>query len=134
MRHVLLATTMLLAMAGCTPDGPYWARPGATPAQFDVARAACETTANKRYPPVSLGVPGYFAAPNSWCGPTSGGTNCLIVGQGYLPQARGAGDTNDQPREAAFQSCMMTVGWRPVSNPAEAHAIDRSVPRGAVAR
>lgn len=114
MRHVLLITTMLLALSGCTVYGEYWAQPGGTEARFEAAASNCETAALVRFPPVTMGAPGYFRAANEWCTPTPGGTNCTIIGAGYLPQARSAADTNEGPRQNAFHACMLSGGWRPI--------------------
>ena len=114
MRRVLLVTSMLSIIGGCTVvEGPGWVRAGSTEAQFEAAASTCDTAATTRFPPMTMGAAGYFSAPNEWCSPTSGGTSCTIINPGYLPQARSAADTNDTPRENAFRSCMMAGGWRP---------------------
>ena len=112
MRRLLLVAAMLLTVGGCTQYIQYWARPGGTEAAFEVAASNCENAAQARFPPVTFGVPGYFANPNTYCMPTSGGPSCEIVGPGYLPQARSAADTNAGARETAFQQCMLAEGWR----------------------
>jgi len=109
----LALISLAFALGGCAVQAQYWYLAGATPGQFEAATAHCEEAAESRYPPVSLGRPGFFAAPNEWCQPTAGGTNCNIIGSGYLPQARSEADTNEVPRANAFNACMMAGGWRP---------------------
>jgi hypothetical protein len=114
MRRLLLLGSMLLTLGGCTVYGQYWDSPNGTEAAFDAAASGCDKAAFVRYPPVTMGVPGYFSTPNEFCGPTAGGTNCMIINDGYLPQVQSADDTNAQPRGHAFQSCMVAGGWHPV--------------------
>jgi hypothetical protein len=63
---------------------------------------------------MTMGAPGYFATPNEYCSPTAGGTNCMIINDGYLPQVQSAGDSNALPRSHAFGACMVAGGWHPV--------------------
>jgi hypothetical protein len=113
MRRVLFVTSLLCSMVGCAAPGPAWVRSGATDAQFAAAASSCQSAAATRFPPMTFGKPGYFSAPDEWCTPTAGGTNCTIIGDGYLPQARSAADTNETPRANAFHACMVAGGWRP---------------------
>src|ERR1700676_4718508 len=117
MRRALVVASMLLTVGGCAVYGQYWSRPGSTEAEFEVAASNCESAALARFPPVTFGMPGYFRTHNEYCTMTAGGPNCQIIGSGYLPQAQSAADTNEVPRENAFQQCMFAGGWRP-SDPA----------------
>jgi hypothetical protein len=133
MPRILLLTSMALVMSGCAVQAPYWYRPGATEAQFEAAASNCDGAADTRFPPVTMGKPGYFAAPNEWCAATPGGTNCMIIGAGYLPQARSSADTNEWPRANAFNSCMIAGGWRPAGPEADEAVVPPSGARaGAV--
>lgn len=113
MRKLLLVVSIAVTVGGCAVYGPSWYRPGSTEAQFEAAAANCDGAALARFPPMTMGAPGYFSTGNEYCAPTSGGTNCTIIGSGYLPQARSAADTNEGPRENAFRSCMLAGGWQP---------------------
>jgi hypothetical protein len=113
MRRLLLFGSMLLAVGGCTgAPGQYWAA-GPTQATFDADTATCDSAAFVRYPPMTMGVPGYFASNDEFCSPTPLGTNCVIINPGYLPQVQPSGDSNAAPRARAFHSCMVTKGWHP---------------------
>src|ERR1700761_3276703 len=112
MGHLLLLTSLLSTLAGCgVYYTEYWARPGGTEAEFQAAAAKCDGDALARFPPVTLGQRGYFATPDTWCTPTAGGTNCVLINPGYLPQAQSAADTNEVPRENAARQCLMAGGW-----------------------
>ena len=114
MRRVLLLGSMLFAIGGCTAHQQYWAAPGATETTFEAASSTCDKAALVHFPPMTMGVPGYFATPEEFCSPTAAGTNCMIINPGYLPQVQSSADTNASPRSNAFRSCMVTKGWRPV--------------------
>jgi hypothetical protein len=114
MRRLLAFSALLLTMSGCGAYyTEYWVRPGSTEAQFEVAASRCESEAEARFPPMTFGMRGYFASPNTWCTPTAGGTNCVLINPGYLPQAQAANDTNEVPRANAFHACLMAGGWHP---------------------
>jgi hypothetical protein len=113
MRRVLLMASAVFALAGCAVYGGSWYRPDATEAQFEAAAEQCDHASAARFPPMTAGRAGYYSAPNEWCEPTAGGTNCSIIGSGYLPQAQSALDTNEAPRAQAFNACMVAGGWRP---------------------
>ena len=134
MRRAALTVPVLLAIAGCAPPPPviHWARPGGTDADFSVAASGCEARALGQAPPVTLGLPGYFPNPETWCTPTSGGPNCVEINPGYLPQSQAAGDTNKVARERVFEACMMSGGWRTVSSPGEGEMVTRSAAGGPV--
>ncbi len=82
MRRALLLTS-LLVVGGCVEYGTYWGRPGASDADFDRAATNCEHAAFARFPPMTMGRPGFFRTPTEYCAPTAGGTNCTIIGGGY---------------------------------------------------
>lgn len=113
MRRTLAVLATLLTLVGCTEYRQYWAKPGGSEADFAVDASHCEDQAVHQYPPVSLGLPGYFPNQQTWCTPTSGGPNCQIINPGYLPQATSSADRNAGPREGAFGECMLARGWRP---------------------
>jgi hypothetical protein len=114
MRRLLALTSMLSTLAGCgVYYGGYWVRPGSTEAGFEAASSKCESDAIARFPPVTLGQPGFFANHDTWCTPTAGGTNCQIISSGYLPQAQAATDSNGPARENAIHQCLLAGGWRP---------------------
>ena len=115
MRRILLVASMAILLAGCAVyGGESWVRPGSTEADFAAAAATCERTAEARFPPMTFGSAGYFRTPTEYCSPTPGGPSCVIIGAGYLPQVRSAADTNERPRENAFEGCMVAGGWQPV--------------------
>jgi hypothetical protein len=118
MRRALLSASMLILVSGCTVYGTYWAPPAGPEANFELSARNCENSSLTRFPPMTMGKPGYFRTPNEWCEPAGSGTNCTIIGAGYLPQARSAADTNIAPREHAFNACMVAGGWRPNTPPA----------------
>ena len=119
MRGGLPVLSLLLAFAGCAYQAQYWAKPGGTQAAFETASASCGAAAARQFPPMTFGRPGFYPNLQTECEPTAGGTNCIVIGSGYLPQARAANDTNEGPRAQAFQGCLMAQGWRPVGFPLE---------------
>ena len=114
-RHVrpggTLAVFLSVALAGCTVIEMDWTKPGGTDAEFAAARTACETASFSRYPPMTMGVPGYYETESSFCSPTPFGSNCRIINPGYLPQVKSAEDTNESSREGSFRACLMARGW-----------------------
>jgi hypothetical protein len=119
MRSFTFALPLSLALAGCVQAwyDEYWFKAGATHDEFARAEFDCEQSAFTRFPPMTFGKPGYFSTGQSYCSPTPGGTNCVLINPGYLPQARAANDTNEPPREQAFTACMAARGWHPDSHP-----------------
>jgi len=112
MRHALWIVPALLAVAGCAPvPQTYWTRADGSPAAFATASSYCEAQAETRAPPMSLGMKGYFPNNQTWCSPTAGGTSCVPINPGYLPQARSDADTNAGAREVLYESCMVSAGW-----------------------
>ena len=129
MRRIPLALSVAMTLVGCAPPPvTYWARPGAPASAFDADADICEARARAAAPPMALGQLGYYSGQDMWCQPTAGGTNCMIIGAGYLPQPRSEGDANAAARDALFRSCMIGAGWRTVSSPAEGEMITRSGP------
>jgi hypothetical protein len=128
----------LAILAGCTPPPvyvSYWARPGAPPDAFAAASEECQARAFSAFPPMSLGQEGVFLNNETFCQPTSGGTNCMLINPGYLPQARSENDQNLVPRAQSFERCMMAGGWRPAATPDEgAMASETPFPPSAAAR
>lgn len=124
-RRSLLAVPLMMLIAGCTQTAVYWTRPGGTDAEVRAAEYDCDRTASARYPPMTFGRPGYFQTEQSFCSPTPGGPNCVMINPGYLPQATAASDSNEQPRAATFGTCMVSRGWRPVGSREEAWYIAR---------
>ncbi len=104
----------LLSLVGCTQYIQYWTKAGGSDEAFAATSAWCDVSSFKRFPPMTFGRPGFYPNPMTQCVPTPAGTNCIVTNPGYLPQATAAADTNAPPRAAAFQSCMMAAGWRPM--------------------
>ena len=119
MWRTILAVPLLLGMTGCVAAwyDAYWFKSDGTEQEFARAEFDCEQSSFARYPPISLGRPGYFSSNQSFCSPTPAGPNCVLINPGYLPQARSANDTNDLPREKEFTACMIARGWRPEVQP-----------------
>ena len=128
MRRALSAVVAVPTMAGCARYGVMWARPGATEADFHAAASSCERQAATRFAPLSLGAPGYFSTNQTHCTPTPAGPNCILIGSGYLPQARAENDVNEVSRDGAFRACMGASGWRAVTAE-EGQAMTNRVPR-----
>jgi hypothetical protein len=105
---------MLLTFSGCTHYVQYWVRAGENDEMLEATSASCAARAGQQFPPVTFGRAGFYPNPTTQCVPTAGGPNCGLINPGYLPQATAAADTNAAPRAAAFQSCMMAAGWRPL--------------------
>jgi hypothetical protein len=104
-----LFAPLLLMVIGCAQNSPV----GTTDPQLAAAEARCEREATAKFPPHAQGMSGFFRTPNEYCEPTPGGLNCNIIRSGYLPQATSPADVNAQPRQQAFEQCMMAAGWRP---------------------
>lgn len=129
MRRALPFAIVALTAAGCAPPPTLWARPGSSAQDFHLATNFCQSQAFARFPPFSLGAPGYFSTNQTQCTPGLAGPNCMIINPGYLPQARTASDINAGSREGTFRMCMMASGWRPVASPAEGDAVTKMTPR-----
>jgi hypothetical protein len=119
MRRVLMATSMILVVAGCSR---YWARPGGTTAEWESTRAACEQQAISRFPlfPINRAPGGiYLANPTTFCAFGPAGPSCATYGGTEV-------DLNGQPRGEAFRACAIAAGWLPAKDQRDADAITRS--------
>jgi hypothetical protein len=112
--RIALLFSTLLSLVGCTQYVQYWTKAGGSDEALAATTAYCGANSMQRFPPVTFGRPGFYPNPTTQCVPTAGGTNCIVINPGYVPQATAAADTNAPPRAAAFQSCMMAAGWRPL--------------------
>jgi len=116
---MLLATPLLLAVAGCMQ---YWAKPGATRALLDAAKDRCDTEANTRFPLTASGgvfSSSYSAPPGTSCSFGPDGPRCVTYGGMEV-------DANAQGRAGAFRACMIAGGWLPSKDEADAGMISRS--------
>nr|WP_294510637.1 hypothetical protein [uncultured Rhodopila sp.] len=117
-----------VAVAACTE---YWAKPGGTPAEFEAAKAACQSQAYAQFRPVMQQVmvsPGYVTPLQTICNGGQYGTNCYTTGGQYLPPSFMMVDQNEAGRNSAARSCLFAAGWQPARNKADAEAISRSAP------
>jgi hypothetical protein len=125
MRRALLATPIMLVMAGCAQ---YWAKPGGTPAELEVAQANCEAASFARFPRVlqtNIITPGFIAPVTTSCTPGRDGPHCVTVGGEVIPPTYSTIDLNQAARHNSYQACLVAGGWRRAKDEAEAEAITR---------
>jgi hypothetical protein len=115
---------LCLPIAGCAPQ--LWAKPGGTAAEFEGAKAGCNTQSYGMFPPIYQQVmvtPGYFMPLQTNCTPYG---ECFTSGGYYVQPTYVPVDMNDRARSSAFRSCLMTAGWTPVKDKEEAALITNS--------
>nr|WP_294519150.1 hypothetical protein [uncultured Rhodopila sp.] len=116
------------AVAACTE---YWAKPGGTPAEFEAAKANCQTRAYADFPPALRQVmvsPGYTTPLQTVCNGGPNASNCIMTGGQYSPPSFMMVDQNEAGRNSAARSCLFAAGWQPAKNKEDAEAISRSAP------
>jgi hypothetical protein len=117
-------------LCGCAE---YWAKPGATPTQFEAAKAGCQSRGYQQFPPMPQLVvtPSAQGASfsNTKCSSSDSSSSCTSFG-GYVavPAVRTV-DANAAARDSAVRSCLFQDGWIPAKDKEEADAIFRSAPQ-----
>src|SRR3954453_1345173 len=105
-----LAMCLALSLTGCNQ---YWAKPGATPAEFDATMTACEAWAYRLFPLMMEQVqlsPGYTTPLSTVCEPQGHRVSCYPTGGTYVPPDYGSVDRNGRAREYAVSACLNDAG------------------------
>jgi hypothetical protein len=107
---ILFAAPAVLALAGCEET---WTKPGATPPEFDAAKAACTSRATEKFPPL----PQRVALPAETPSTTSCyGSGSMVSCYSTIGQAAPTFvtiDRNDPERSDAIRACLVENGWQP---------------------
>jgi hypothetical protein len=126
-----------LPLASCASQ--LWAKPGGSPAEFEVAKAGCNTQSYSMFPPMMQQImvtSGYTTPMQTNCTNVGYSVSCFTTGGNYVPPVYMPVDQNQRARNSAVRSCLMTAGWQPVKDKEEAalvtnaavHAPLQSVP------
>jgi hypothetical protein len=121
-----------LPLAGCASQ--LWAKPGGTPAEFEGAKAGCNTQSYAMFPPMMQQVmvmAGYVTPVQTSCSGGGYAVNCFTTGGNYVPPLYVPVDQNQGARNSAVRSCLMTAGWQPVKDKEEAALVTNSALAGA---
>ena len=114
--HAAVAGTIagaILLLAGCAET---WTKPGATPEQFDAAKAACTARASTDAPAQPQLVemsPAYVTPMQMRCSGVAAAANCYPGGGEYVPPATRIVDRNQDLRRTLIRQCLFESGWRP---------------------
>jgi hypothetical protein len=102
-----------LALAGCASPA-VWVKPGATEADFEVAKGRCLAGAYSQVPAapsVTTFGSGYQAPSFTNCSAMGNFANCTTTGGQYTPPAIVFYDANAGVRTQVFKGCMYGEGW-----------------------
>lgn len=105
----LLAATLL---SGCAAG---WHKDGLDPQQIEAAKTACKSQAVQQIPPANMMVmvrPGRRTPQKTVCDQQGSRSTCITSGGDYYPPEYEERDVNEDPRRAAFNTCMMQGGFR----------------------
>src|ERR1700712_5340608 len=116
MRKTLCICAALLT-ASCVTK---WSKPGATEAEFEATKSACNGRSYSQFPPApqqAMIMAGYMTPMQTQCYGRDyygyGGVNCYITGGQYIPPSYMTVDSNQGPRDAAVRNCLFEQGWTP---------------------
>lgn len=113
-RAPVLLLLVVLLLGGCAQR---WAKPGASEADFKLARMRCDAAGYQRLPPdlrwmqVSAG---YFSPGYRNCWKSRGQRQCSYSPGHYVPPSFGHVDLNAGARSRFMNACLIEDGWRPV--------------------
>jgi hypothetical protein len=102
-----------LALASCASSA-VWVKPGATDADFQIAKGHCLAGAYSEVPAapsVATFGSGYQTPSLTNCSAFGNFANCTTTGGQYTPPARVSYDANAGVRTQVFKGCMYGEGW-----------------------
>src|SRR4051812_13365683 len=102
-----------LALVGCMQ---YWEKPGSGQAEFDGMKAACNSRAYSRFPPMIRQVQltaGHTTPVITNCNSYGNQMSCYSTGGQYVPPAMMPVDDNESSRSSDVQACFYENGWIP---------------------
>ncbi len=114
--HPALAACLLVVMlSACS----HWEKPGATEADFEAAKAACNARGFARFPPANQQIASSYSTPSHTSCTTTGSaymatTDCTTT-PGFTPDPITV-DQNQSARNADYRACMYENGWSNVRN------------------
>lgn len=113
-RALILLPLAAVVLAGCAPR---WTKPGATDADFRIARMRCESVGYERVPPqlqwMQLSA-GYVTPGHRRCWRSHGRKRCDYAPGYYVPPRFGHVDLGAPARDRVVGACLIDDGWRPV--------------------
>jgi hypothetical protein len=107
---IILVATVLIQ--GCAND--VWVKPGATPADLQIARGRCIGAAYNAVQPAMSSMPiggGYTTPTYTTCSGNGYLANCTTSGGAYIPPVNVPVDLNQNARNEVFKGCMYAGGW-----------------------
>lgn len=121
---------LLLAAVGLSDCSPQiWAKPNGTSSEFEGTKAACIGQSYSQFPPMPQQImvnAGYTTPMQTSCSGGGYSVSCFTTGGNFVPPSYVTIDQNQTARNSSFRSCLMTAGWQPVKNQAEAAAVTNS--------
>jgi hypothetical protein len=113
-RASLLLLFAVAMLGGCAQR---WEKPGASEADFKIARMRCDAAGHRDLPPdlrwmqISAG---YFSPGYRQCWKSRGRRQCSYSPGYYVPPRFGHVDLNVGARDRFMTTCLLDDGWRPV--------------------
>lgn len=110
----LLLAPGLLLLAGCEQR---WAKPGASPAEYEATRARCEQAMYAQFPPILERVQsgsGYYSPQETKCTGDANNRRCTTRGGNWVPPSFRTVDHNEDVRDRGIAGCLIEQGWRRV--------------------
>jgi hypothetical protein len=107
---IILVATVLIQ--GCAND--VWVKPGATQADFQIAKGRCISAAYNAVQPAMSSMPiggGYTTPTYTTCSGNGYLANCTTSGGTYIPPVNVPVDLNQNARNEVFKGCMYSGGW-----------------------
>jgi hypothetical protein len=111
--HKILCVCAVLLTASCVTK---WSKPGATEAEFEGTKSACDGRSYSQFPPAPQQImimAGYVTPMQTQCYGSGYYVNCNTTGGQYIPPSYMTVDNNQRPRDAAVRSCFFEQGWTP---------------------
>jgi hypothetical protein len=111
-RNRFLVVIASAALVSCAQ--PVWVKPGATSADFEVAKGRCLAGAYSQVPAapaVATFGAGYQSPLVTNCSGFGNSANCVTTGGQYTPPASVPYDANTGVRNEVFRGCMYGEGW-----------------------
>ena len=104
---------MLPLVASCATK---WEKPGATEAEFEGTKSACQAQSYSQFPPLPQQVmirSGYTTPMQTQCFGGGYYLSCDTTGGQYFPASYMTVDNNQGARNSAVRSCFFEHGWTP---------------------
>jgi hypothetical protein len=113
---LVLALAIMPLIAACATK---WEKPGATEAEFEATKSACQSRSYSQFPPMPeqvLIMAGYTTPMQTQCSGAGYYSNCYTTGGQYIPPSYMTVDNNQAPRNSANRSCFFEHGWTPAKS------------------